>query len=829
MLALREFRSKAKALPDLLVYAALVDDGIVLGKDGSLMAAWEYRGDDLDSAGNDQLAAVSAQVNRAFARRGSGWMINVDATRVPSRAYPQHAHFSDRTTALIDLERRAQYEAESAHFETRYVLSVTYLAPSDAENRVALFFIDQDMTRPADPAGASHALELFRAALEEIEDQLSSVLRLRRLGSVIKHDASGRERRCDELLEHLNACIVGAAHPVQTPPVPMYLDAVLGNCDFFGGLAPRVDGKHLRCIGFSGFPSASYPGILDALNRLPTTYRWSTRFIFLDDAAAQKRIDQFRKKWFQKRKSLANLLREQNGGTATHLNGDADAMVSDAVAAADDLSSGSVKYGYYTSVIVLADEDAARVDAAAREMIKHINHLGFSARIETMNAVEAYLGSLPGHGYPNVRRPLMHTLNLADFLPLTSVWAGAERHPSPQYPKDAPPLAYARTSGATPFRLHLHAGDVGHTLIVGPTGSGKSTLLGLIAASHLRYRNARLFFFDIGNSSFALAQAAGAHYYDIAGEEAKITFCPLARIDVAGERLWAAEWIEALVGLQGVTVTPHLRKEIHSALLLLADGPGRTLTDLVHTLSEPVLREALSHYTLAGSLGSMLDARQDALTDGDFSVFEMQHLLALGEKNAIPVLLYLFHRIEQRLDGSPTLIILDEAWLLLDSPVFSEKIRAWLKTLRKANAAVVFATQSLGDIVRSRISDVIVESCPTKIFLANPEARHEIAVGAYSSMGLNSRQVEIIASMTPKRQYFFASPAGRRIFDLGLGPIALSFIGASGKDDIAAIRALVARNPDTWPAQWLAARGLTQAATAWMKIGTSQASTERYA
>jgi type IV secretion/conjugal transfer VirB4 family ATPase len=826
MLQLRQFRNRAKGLPDLLNYAALVDDGVVLNKDGSLMAAWEYRGEDLESASHAELAAVSARVNKAFLRRDSGWMIHVDAIRTAAHEYPARGKFTDRTTALIDAERRAQYEAEGSHFETTFYMTVTYLPPADIEGRVQNFLVEGDKKEADSDAALSRALENFRVGLRQIEDELSSALHMRRLKSTRHRDAAGAEYLRNELLSHLDACITGVRHPFTVPEVPMYLDAVLGAKDFYGGLAPRIGDKHIRCIAFSGYPGSSYPGILDSLNRLPMTYRWSNRFIFLDDGIAQKQLDKYRKKWFQKRKSLANLLREQSGGQATHVNEDANRMAGDAIDALAELSSGIVKYGYYTNVIVLMEDDEERADLVARDVVKLINSSGFTARIESVNAIEAYLGSLPGHGYPNVRRPLMHTLNLADFLPLTSVWAGMAKNPSPFYPPNSAPLAYAATSGSTPFRLNLHVGDVGHTLILGPTGAGKSTLLGFLMASHFRYADAQIFAFDIGNSALPLCHSAGGDHYEIAGENSELAFYPLADIDSESERTWAADWLETLFSLQGVTMAPRFRKDIHRALELLADSPKRTLTDLAHTLSEPELRDAIGHYTLSGSLGSLLDADRDGLRDNPFQVFEMQHLMALGEKNVVPVMLYLFHRIERRLHGEPTLLVLDEAWLMLSSPIFRDKIREWLKTMRKSNAAVVFATQSISDVMRSEIRDVIVESCPTKIFLPNLEARNELAAEAYASMGLTERQIEIIAQLTPKRQYFYASPLGRRVFELGLGPVALSFIGASGREDLAAIRALIAEDPNTWPARWLAARGLHGAAKAWLAIGAKRRAPE---
>ncbi len=181
----------------------------------------------------------------------------------------------------------------------------------------------------------------------------------------------------------------------------------------------------------------------------------------------------------------------------------------------------------------------------------------------------------------------------------------------------------------------------------------------------------------------------------------------------------------------------------------------------------------------------------------------------LGEKYALPVLLYLFRRVERSLKGQPAAIILDEAWLMLGHKVFREKIRVWLKTLAKANCMVILATQNISDAANSGILDVIVESTATKIFLPNIYARDEDTAALYRRMGLNNRQIEILASAIPKKQYYFVSEQGRRLYELALGPLALAFMGATDKESIAAIKALEAKHGDRWVHEWLSARGLS--------------------
>jgi type IV secretion system protein VirB4 len=788
-----ESRREPRGLADLLLPFALIDDGILLQHDGSLLAGWSYRGPDMLSASTAEMEALSARLNSAL-RLGTGWMVQCDAIRSRAPGYPERGSFPDPVTRVIDDERRQQFMQEGAHFESDYFLTLTYLPPLAAEERLK-GWLYEGREHSADRA-AQAALDHFRAKIDVFENVFGALFHTERLTR--SKDDSG----CtfDALLRYLHRTITGIDHPFALPEVPVDLNDVLSSQDFSGGVEPRIGSKYIGVLAIDGFPQLSTPGILRELDALPIEYRWHTRAILLDAHEAQTLLNTHRKKWRSKMRGWKDqLLKTADGAINLH----ARDMAADAEQAMSLAASGDVQFCQYTSTILCLEEDAATLHDSVRTVSKTIQNLGFSCRSETINAVEAWRGSIPGDGYSNVRRPLLHTLNLADMLPVTSVWAGLRENPSPLMPRHSPPLLYAATSGATPFRFNLHVSDTGHTLVLGPTGAGKSTALGLIASQWFRYSNAKVFAFDRGYSCWLLTVAASGAFYDLAGPRMNLAFCPLAALDDETDVTWAVGWIEALCELNGLKFTPRYRNAVSEAVERLQLSPTRTLTELSANVQDTDIRDALEHFTVSGPLGSLLDAERDLLDNGRFLTFEMENLLQLDDKAVIPVLLYLFRRIEQSLDGSPTLVLLDEAWSYLQHTTFRNRLKDWLKTMRRKNAVVVMATQQVSDIANSEIADVVLENCPTKILLPNAEARNPGSREFYGRLGLNERELELLQVSVPKQHYYVISKLGRRLVDLRLGKVALAWLGVSGREDRRIVESLMEEFPATWRTEWL--------------------------
>ena len=800
MMNLSEYRTKSARLADFLPWVCLVAEGVVLNKDGAFQRTARFRGPDLDSATPAELVAVTARLNSALRRLGSGWAVFVEAQRVPAVTYPV-SEFPDAVSELVDVERREQFREEGAHFESFYYLTLLWMPPAEEAARAEYWLYEGRSKTGVDP----------KELLKSFVDRTGRMLHL------VEGFMPEAEWLDDgETLTYLHSCVSTKVQHVRVPETPAYLDALLADEALVGGLEPRLGDHHLRTLTITGFPSVTFPGLLDELNRQAFAYRWSSRAIMLDKTDATKLLTKIRRQWFAKRKSVAAILKEVMTNEASVLmDSDASNKAADADMALQELGADEAGIAYVTATITVWDRDPALAAEKLRLVEKIVQSRDFTCTVEGVNALEAWFGSLPGHVYANVRQPPVSTLNLAHLIPLSAVWAGAERD---EHFGDAP-LLYGKTEGSTPFRFSLHVGDVGHCLVVGPTGAGKSVLLALMALQFRRYEGNQIFAFDYGGSIRAAAIAMRGDWQDLggalhdAGSAGSVALQPLARIDEAAERAWAAEWLAALLAGEGVDVDPAAKEHLWSALTSLATAPirERTLTGLAVLLQSQELKLALSPYLVGGPWGRLLDAEAEHLGDARVQALETEGLV--GASSAASVLAYLFHRIEGRLDGSPTLIIIDEGWLVLDSPAFAAQLREWLKTLRKKNASVIFATQSLADIEGSRIAPAIIESCPTRIFLPNERAAEPQIARVYERFGLNDRQIEILSRATPKRDYYCQSRRGNRLFELGLGDIALAFTAASSKTDQIKIGELIeTRGHADFAEFWLRHRGLYWAA-----------------
>ena len=389
----------------------------------------------------------------------------------------------------------------------------------------------------------------------------------------------------DQTLSYLHSTISTNRHPVRAPETPMYLDAALaGHALHALGDIPMLGDQFLCTSTVSGFPASTLPGILDALNHLQTEYRWVTRYLCLDKSEAKAHIEKYRKQWWSKRKGLWTLIKEEaSKQEAALIDNSAANKAADADAALQELGDDLVSFGYLTTTITVWDpslEGARRKSQRVKEVIQS---RGFTVKDETLNSTFAWLGSLPGHVYANVRRPMVHSLNLTHMMPLSSVWAGDQKNRHlEQVCGVGDPHLYCSTTGDTPFRLHLAVGDVGHTLIIGPTGAGKSTLLGMLALGWLKYPKAQVIVFGQGSAAPAPRYPRGRRRLLRAGQRAGAGGLSAARGHRRAGRTRPGQpsSSSACSPPKGSRVDHTAKSAIDETLLVLASAPRqeRTLT-----------------------------------------------------------------------------------------------------------------------------------------------------------------------------------------------------------------------------------------------------------
>jgi type IV secretion system protein VirB4 len=761
---LHEFQKKPVSLADHLPWAALIAPSILLNKDGSFSSVFRFRGPDLDSSTPAELLITRARFNTLLKRLGTGWCLHVEAHRHQALPYPDQRP-THLAALLVDQERRYQLEGFGSSFETDHYATFTWLPPADQENQIQTLFFGKS---PHQAPSWHEAKIRFQQEILILFDLLTKAVPEAEL---LKDEA---------LLTYLHATISPKPHPIAPLDTPVFLDCQLSDAPLRGGLNPMLGDHHLRCVSIRSLPARTLPGLLDALGTLPFEYRWVGRFIALDKTSADAEILRIRKRWFAKRKGMGALLREAlTKEDMPLLDTDALAKTHECDDALEALGAEACAFGWLTLTVTLLDKDEAALESKARAVEAALNHQGFVARTEDLNAVEAWLGSLPGEPYADVRRPLISTLNLCDLLPISAIWAG----PKSNNHLASSPLLIGEATGSTPFRLSLHVGDVGHSLILGPTGSGKSALLAFIALQWLRYKDARIIVFDQGRSARCVTHCVSGQWHSLS-HNGPFALQPLAHIDQPEEMAWASDWLLSLASQSGLSPKSHHKEEVWRALNALAKAPAhqRTLSLFTALCQDRDLSSALEPFTLNGPHGPLLDSDQDHDNPCHFETYETSDLFQTPSALA-PVLTALFHKLERQFKGEPTLLILDEAWLYLGETSFAAKIRQWLKTLRKKNVSVIFATQSLDDITKSSLASALIESCPTHIFLPNPRALEPATAQHYQGLGLNARQLSLLAHAPPKRSYYIRQPHGRRLFELALKGTALALCGASSPED----------------------------------------------
>ena len=742
---------------DRLPYVRLIDENTLLLRDGSVMTAIQVPGllfETEDSEALNAHAATREVVLRSTLDARFVLYHHVIRRRV---SVELEAEFPDPISRHIDERWSERLGSGQLFVNDQFITLIRRPARGKAGlvERVGKKFRRKDGDRlEADPKD----LRSLRAASQGL------VAALQAYGATPLADYVGPQGNINsEMLELLSALYNGEMRPVGKPADDVDVGYMLPYRRVSFGLdAIEMRGSgspdFAAVLGLKDYPEATSPGLLDSLLRLPFEMVVSESYAPTERQTARERMD------------LA--IRRLKSADE-----EAAAERADMLAARDALGNGAVGFGDHHLTVMVKERDLGRLDDAMAACAAALADTGAIAVREDTNLEPAFWGQFPGNESYLVRRALISSANMASFGSMHGFALGQA-----QGNHWGEAVTLLETTSATPFFFNFHHGDLGNFSVIGPSGSGKTVVMNFLAAQAQKF-SPRTILFDKDRGAELFVRGIGGRYDSIrAGEPTG--FNPLALPDTAGNKAFLRDWLGVLLKAEG----PEEEQTIAAAVdaTYANDASLRRLRHFKELLSgsrrpQPGdLADRLGAWIGEGEHAWMFDNPEDRL---DLTArvlgFDMTALLE-NPRLRTPTMMYLFHRIEERLDGKPTMILIDEGWKALDDEVFAARIRDWLKTLRKRNALVGFATQSARDALESRISTALVEQTATMVFMPNSRARPEDYCDGF---GLTEHELALIRTLPAHSRCFLVRQPDASVvvrLDLSGAPEVLTLL--SGRE-----------------------------------------------
>ena len=486
-------------------------------------------------------------------------------------------------------------------------------------------------------------------------------------------------------------------------------------------------------VSLKDYPSRTAPGILDGVLRLPMELVLTESFAFVDRQAALDRMGL----------ALRRLKAAED---------DAYSLRAELAQARDDVGAGRAAYGEHHLTILARAETLDQLDANVADVQSALTEAGAISVREEVGLEPAFWAQFPGNLKFIARRALISAANLAGL-------ASFHNHPTGQAEGNhwGPAVAVLETTAFGPYNFNFHAADLGNFTVIGPSGSGKTVLLTFLLAQAERLKP-RIAYFDKDRGAEPFIRAIGGRY-DVISPGEPTGFNPLALPDTPGNRAFLAEWVGQLLTAEGGVLDSEDRAMVADAIdANFAQPPGhrrlRYLRELFRGSRRPTsgdLSARLSAWCEGGDHAWLFDNAADQLdVETRILGFDMTKILDAPIVRT-PAMMYLFHRLEQRLDGSPAILVVDEGWKALDDPVFVRRIKDWEKTIRKRNGLVGFCTQSAADALDSRIASAIIEQAATQIFFPNSRAK---AADYVDGFGLSEHEFELVRTLPDTSRCF---------------------------------------------------------------------------
>ncbi|QUD89811.1 VirB4 family type IV secretion/conjugal transfer ATPase [Phenylobacterium montanum] len=765
-----------------LPYARHLDEATIQLRDGRLMQVLRLRGFPFETADSDELN-YRKTVRETMLRGVGNPRFALYHHIVRREVEPQFdGAFPDSFSRSLDAAWRARLSVRKLYVNDLFLTLVRRPAPG----RLGLLQgALNGLARASDrhEAAASQARE--RAALNGARDLLLSALEP--YGARLLAAYSSPTGRCSEPLEFLSLLFNGELRPVLEPSgdVGLYLPyrrVSFGADTLELGPSGDLARSFAAMVSLKDYPAQTAPGMLDDLLRLPAEMVISESFAFVDRQAALDRMN------------LA--LRRMRAADDEALS-----LRNDLTAAKDDVAAGRSAFGEHHLTVMVRGDSPEAASLAAADVQTAFTELGAISVREDVNLEAAFWAQFPGNFKFIARRALISSGNFASL-------ASGHNFPVGQAQGNhwGPAVTLLETTSAGPYYFNFHKGDLGNFTVIGPSGAGKTVVLAFLLAQAQKL-SPRTVYFDKDRGAEIFLRAIGGRY-DLIRPGRTTGFNPLLLADGPENRRFLCEWVVKLVSRQGEILSAEDLAQVADAVdANFAQPPQlrrlRYFAELFRGRSRPSaadLAARLAPWCEGGDYAWLFDNPEDRL-DLDASTLGFDMTQVLDDPAArTPVMMYLFHRVEQRLDGRPTIIVIDEGWKALDDPAFVHRIKDWEKTIRKRNGVVGFCTQSASDALSSQIASAIIEQAATQIFMINPKAQAEDYCGGF---GLTAHELDIIRTLPDAARCFLIKHGTDSVvarLDLSGMPGLLTVL--SGRESsvrrLDEIRAEVGDDPAAW-------------------------------
>ncbi|ESQ78381.1 VirB4 family type IV secretion/conjugal transfer ATPase [Asticcacaulis sp. YBE204] len=775
--------AKEQRIGDRLPYAHLYNDHTVTLRDGSLMQAIYIDGFGFETADTTDLNSLHALRESALRAIGDSRLVLHHHILRRKVSVSTSGSFDDPVATHIDERWQARLSSRELFVNDLFITILRRPARGKAGLAEALgnLFGGKSGT---DREGLGAELRELDAARDALMAALG------RYGPRLLGGYDSRDGRCSEPLELLSALFHGEMRPVLRPD-PLARDDA-GHYIPYQRLSVGVDALELKSAGASKsfgamisvkeYPPQAAPGMLDALLHLPYEMTLSQSFQFVDRQIGLERVNL----------ALRRLRAADDDGITLRAG---------LMNAKDELASGQTALGEHHLTVLVRAPGLSQLDQAAAQVASTLADTGAVSVREDINLEPAFWAQFPGNEAYIARKAL---ISVSAFAGMASLHGFALGRATGNHWGEA--ITVLETTAATPYFFNFHSGDLGNFTLIGPSGSGKTVVLNFLAAQAQKAKP-RTVIFDKDRGSELFVRAIGGHYAALrAGEPTG--FNPLQLPDNAINRAFLRDLISRLISGDGPALAPEDEAILTEAIdAMYAQAPAyrrlRYFQELLGGLRRPShtdLAARLAPWCGRGEWAWLFDNEADQL---DLSArvlgFDMTQFLDTPVLRT-PIMMYLFHRIEERLDGTPAMILIDEGWKALDDESFSARIRDWMKTLRKRNAILGFGTQSASDALDSRIASAIIEQAATQIFMANPRARMEDYGDGF---GLSEHEVGLVRALPPHAHAFLVKHGNHSVvarLDLSAMPDLLNIL--SGRESsvrkLDELRATVGDAPEAW-------------------------------